>query len=130
MPQKYGPKKNTRRKRGCPRRDKGHRHHRSEEFKQKVKDRRKERREEFKRQRYAALAEINCPLPKSEYTLKRYVFIYNWYHRVYEWYRNSEVAMANTKEKFKVSDATIRKAIKVVAYLKDKNTKNDEPSNI
>ena len=131
MPQKYGPKKNTRRKRGCPRRDKGHRHHLSEETKQKFKDARRERREEFKRMRYAAKAEINSPIPKNRDTLKRYVFIHNWYLRVYEWYMSSNVAMESTKEKFKVSEQTIIKAIKVIRYLNDKmnnpNPTNNEP---
>lgn len=122
MPQKYGPKRHsTRRKRGFRRRDLGHRHKFSEETKEKWKRQRKERKEAFKRMRFAAVADIKCPLPKSRETLKRYVFIYNWYFRCYEWYQNARVALENTKDKFKVTEQTIRKAMKIVQYLQDKN---------
>ena len=122
MPQKYGPKRNsTRRKRGFPRRDKGKRHKHSEEYKQRVEAKRIAQLAEFERLKNDAWVKDRAAIPKSDDVLKRYVFIYNWFHRVYEWYKDKTIAMENTKQRFNVTEPTVTKAIKVVRYLNERS---------
>lgn len=110
MPQKYGPKKNTRRARGYRRRDLGKKHKHSLKYLEKVR---------LKKE--ASLVEIpkgDIKIPR-ESKVKEYIFIYNWYHRVYEVYKDKRIAYDSTMNRFHYSEQTIKKAIQIIEYIKN-----------
>lgn len=127
---KRGPKPHTRRARGLPPRMKPYHH--SEAYIAKLKAIIEAEQAEIKRERELEKAERlarHSGLPKSADTLKQYAFMYNWFHRAYEWYRDEDVAYTSTEEKFKVKRLTVKRAISVITYLKEHNQSEDNGSN-
>lgn len=103
----YGPKPNTRRERGLPRRDLG--------IKRGPRDTRW--------QNEKGLPEIDIdrnvrpvPIPK-EFVLKRYVKIYNWYVRYCDKFRDENVAIEHVMQKFSISRFTTNRAIRTIKYV-------------
>lgn len=102
----YGPKPNTRRARGLPKRDKGR--PQGPATKRPI----------------ASLQTVEVdknvkavPLPKTMKQMKRYAKIYNWYVQHYDKYPDKKLCMEMTAEKFDLSIRTIDKAIAVCKYI-------------
>lgn len=103
----YGPKPNTRRARGLPRRDKG---------KRKVFTRNNS---------YSGLPDLQVEewigpppeIPQNERTQMIYIRIYNYYVNEYGECRDKVIALQRTMAKFGASDMRVAKAIRFAKYV-------------
>lgn len=114
MPHKYGRPRYNRRRMGKPRRDKGKKHKHSAEYKAKIAERNK-----------PILVEANVYIPKKKHTLTKYVMMFNWYCRAFEYYKDRELAMYSVQNQFKVTAKTVYQAIQACKFLQQERLRRE-----
>lgn len=112
----YGPKPNTRKARGLPRRDKGKTHCVAS----------------TNTEIYSGLERVDVDtnveevaLPKKVSVMKRYAKMYNWYVQYYQRFFDKKVCIQLVAKKFRSTEATVTKAIKVCKYILATANEND-----
>ncbi len=118
MPHKYGRPRYNKRRMGKPRKDKGKKHKHSAEYLAKMA--------ELNKPIVVELTEKDVYIPKRKDTLTRYVMMFNWYGRAYEYYKDTELAIYSVQNKFHVTAKTVYQAVRCGKFLQREKIKREQ----
>lgn len=118
MPHKYGRPRYNRRRMGKPRKDKGKKHKHSAEY--------LAQRAELNKPIVIEITEKDVYIPRQKQTLTRYVMMFNWYGRAYEYYKDGELAIYSVQNKFRVTAKTVYQAVRCGKFLQQEKIRREK----